>query len=166
MKIAEIISRFPPDVGGMGSVCLQNARELARRGHDVTVFTVDYKSGYKDENQDFKVVRLSSPFIYGAGGVFPHLYSKLRSFDLVHLHYPFFGGAEYVYLSSLLRGQPYFLTYHCDAFGDSPLRSTIIRAYEALLLKSILHRAGSIGALTREHLQSRRSAGWWTGAGS
>jgi glycosyltransferase involved in cell wall biosynthesis len=143
----------------MANVCFNNARELARRGHDVTVYTIDYDcpSDHQDP-KEFRIVRLGSPFIYGAGGVFPQLYLKLKHVELIHLHYPFFGGAEYVYLAALLRKQRYFLTYHCDAFGDSPLRSWIIRLYEATLLRPIISRAGMIGALTREHLESSKIA--------
>ena len=50
-----------------------------------------------------KIVRLKSPLIYWDGGMIPQLYSIVKNFDIIHLHYPFFGGAEYVYLASLLK---------------------------------------------------------------
>ncbi|NTW03284.1 MAG: glycosyltransferase family 4 protein, partial [Oscillochloris sp.] len=39
MKIAHVTATFPPYSGGTGNVCAHNARELARRGHEVTVLT-------------------------------------------------------------------------------------------------------------------------------
>ncbi|OGW48017.1 MAG: hypothetical protein A2078_05465 [Nitrospirae bacterium GWC2_57_9] len=159
MKIAEIVSTFPPVLGGMGSVCFHNARELARRGHDVTVFTIQYQHRvFPDDPPGLKVVRLGSPLIYGAGGFFPQLYTRLAGFDFIHLHYPFFGAAEYVYLASLIRKQKYFLSYHCDAFGDSGPRRAIIRLYEHLLLRKILSRASGIGAVSMAHFSSSRAS--------
>ncbi len=142
MKIAEIVSTFPPYHGGMGYICYHNARELAQRGHDVTVFTLDYgRLSYNNGREHFRVVRLKSPLIYGDAGMVPQLYSSLRAFDIIHLHYPFFGGAEYVYLSSLLKGQRYFLTYHMDVYGNTALKKLIMAAYEPLLMKKIVGRA-------------------------
>jgi glycosyltransferase involved in cell wall biosynthesis len=159
VKIAEIIATFPPHHGGMGYVCYYNARELARHGHEVTVFTLDYGStDYKGDPEYFKVVRLKTPLIHGDAGMIPQLYSRLKEFDIIHLHYPFFGGAEYVYLASLLRKQPYFLTYHMDVYGTSFLKKLIIRAYEPLLMRRIISRAALIAAVSKEHLRSSKVA--------
>jgi|Deesub1362A_J573_1020465.scaffolds.fasta_scaffold00077_18 glycosyltransferase involved in cell wall biosynthesis len=160
MRVAEVIVTFPPYPGGMGYVCFYNARELARRGHEVTVFTLDYgRMNYENDPDDFKIVRLRPALSYGDAGIVPQLYSMLKDFDIVHLHYPFFGGAEYVYLSSLLRGQKYFLTYHMDVFGDTLLKKLVLRAYEPVFLKRIINRADRIGAINMEHLKSSKIAG-------
>ena len=159
MKIAEVVATYPPSHGGMGYVCFHNARELARRGHDVTVFTLDY--GFKTpetEQNDFRVVRLGTPFRMGDAGVVPQLYAKLSGFDILHLHYPFYGGAEYVYLSSLLRRQRYFLTYHMDVAGTTALKKVLLGVYDALLMNKIIRRADRVGALTMEHLRSSKAA--------
>jgi glycosyltransferase involved in cell wall biosynthesis len=159
MKIAEVIATFPPYHGGMGYVCFHNSRELALRGHDVTVFTLDYRRlPYDNDPIDFKVVRLQSPFTYGDGGMVPQLYSRLKGFDIIHLHYPFFGGAEYVYVASIFRRQKYFLTYHLDVHGTTFLKRLIIGVYEPILMKRILGRATLIGALSLEHLKSSKAA--------
>ena len=44
MKIAHLVSTFPPYRGGMGNVCWEQADQLARLGHRVTVFTPQYKN--------------------------------------------------------------------------------------------------------------------------
>lgn len=160
MKIAELVATFPPHHGGMGYVCFHNALELAKRGHDVTVFTLDHgRSDYGDYQHPFKVVRLKSPIISGDAGIVPQLISRLRGFDIVHLHYPFFGGAEYVWLVSVLRGKRYFLTYHMDVSGTTFLKRVILNAYELTLTRPIISRAAGIGALTRAHLQSSKIGG-------
>jgi len=159
MKIAEVIATFPPYHGGMGYVCFHNSRELALRGHDVTVFTLDHRRlTYENDPEDFKIVRLRAPLIYGDGGPVPQLYSKLKGFDIIHLHYPFFGGAEYVYAASILRRQKYFVTYHLDVHATTFLKRMIIGAYEPILMKRILRRAALFGALSLEHLKSSKAA--------
>jgi glycosyltransferase involved in cell wall biosynthesis len=161
MRIAQVIATFPPYHGGMGYVCFHNARELARRGHEITVFTLEHhRLSYERDPEDFRIVRLTTPLLYGDGGMVPGLYFLLKDFEIVHLHYPFFGGAEYVYLSSLLRGQPYFLTYHMDVYGSSFLKKMLIGIYEPLLMKKIIRKAALIGALSFEHLKSSKAASW------
>ncbi len=159
MKVAEVISTFPPYHGGMGYVCFHNALELARRGHAVTVFTLEHhRLSYEKDPKDFQIVRLKTPLLYGDGGMVPQLYSQLRDFDVIHLHYPFYGGAEYAYMASLLRGQRYFLTYHMDVYGNTPLKRFMIAIYEPLLMKRIIRKAALIGALSLEHLKSSKAA--------
>jgi glycosyltransferase involved in cell wall biosynthesis len=165
MRIAQVVATFPPYHGGMGYVCYHNALELARRGHDVTVFTLEHgQLSYDTDPSSFRIVRLRTPLLYGDGGTVPQLFSSLKGFDIIHLHYPFYGGAEYVYLASLLRGQPYFLTYHMDVYGNTPLKKLIIGLYEPVFMRRVIEKAGRIGALSLEHLRSSKVAGYvdWT----
>lgn len=159
MKIAEVSAVFPPVSGGTGFVCLQNAQALAKRGHDVTVFTIDY--GQRLPGTDpvgITIVRLRPAFAIGRGAIVPQLAARLRDFDLVHLHYPFFGGAEYVYLASLLYSRRYVVTYHNDVFGDSLIKKALIPFYERLFLKKIMRRAELVFALSLAHLKSSKAA--------
>ncbi|MBI4281325.1 glycogen/starch synthase, partial [Candidatus Uhrbacteria bacterium] len=39
MKIAHLVSTFPPYFGGMGNAVFAMAQESARQGHEVTVLT-------------------------------------------------------------------------------------------------------------------------------
>ena len=159
MKIAEVVATFPPHHGGMGYVCFYNAMELARRGHDVTVFTLDRgQAPLGNAPEEFRVKRLRTPLSMGDGGIVPQLFTLTKGFDVVHLHYPFYGGAEYVYLASLLRGQRYLLTYHMDVYGDTLLKNAIIRTYEAVFMKRIIRGAALVGALTPEHIKSSKAA--------
>jgi len=102
------------------------------------------------------VVRLKSPLIYGVGGLIPQLYSRVKNFDIIYHHSPFFGGAEYVYWASLFRRQKYFLTYHMDVYGNTLLKKLIIGAYEPLLMKKIIRRAALIGSPGIEYLKKSK----------
>ena len=160
MKVAEIVATFPPHHGGMGYVCYHNARQLALRGHDVTVFTLDHGASSRQPLQfPVPVVRLPAPLKLGDGGLLPQLFFRTGSFDVIHLHYPFYGGAEYVYLASRLRGQPFLMTYHMDVFGTTLLKRMIIGSYERLFMKRIVREASRIAALSEQHLRSSKIAG-------
>lgn len=159
LKIAEVIATFPPLHGGMGYVCYHSAMQLSRLGHDVSVFTLDHGKEFDiPDPPDFQVHRIKPLMLHGDGGPVPQLVTRLRDFDIVHLHYPFFGGAEYVYLASLLSGVPYFLTYHMDVVGNTPLKRAVLSIYEPLLAGRILRRANLVGAVTRQHLESSQAA--------
>lgn len=113
MKIAHISATFPPYEAGTGRVCYHNALELARLGHDVTVYTANHPPGEFDYPPELTVVRL--PFVYRIGNA-PLMFDllKLRDYDLLHLHFPQILTPELVWLVSRLRGMPYVLTHHND----------------------------------------------------
>src|SRR3990167_4556854 len=112
MKIAHVVSTFSQQIGGMGSVCYNEAKRLAESGHEVTVFTLKYLGViYNDANFPFKVVRLKPLIKLGDAGLVPQILKYLQGFDLFHLHYPFYGGAEWLCFSKI----PLVITYHMDA---------------------------------------------------
>jgi phosphatidylinositol alpha-1,6-mannosyltransferase len=45
MHVAIVSPEFPPDIGGVETYALEYAQELARRSHEVTVFTVRHPKG-------------------------------------------------------------------------------------------------------------------------
>lgn len=115
MRIAHIVSTFPPQIGGMGMVCADEAEALVKQGHEVVVFTLKYPHlldlAEFDKKFSFKVFRLQPLIKLGDAGLVPQLAWRLRGFDLVHLHYPFYGGAEWLTFSKI----PLVISYHMDA---------------------------------------------------
>ncbi len=158
MKIAEIVATFPPYHGGMGYCCYHSADQLAKRGHDVTVFTIDHgRILYTNDPGHFTIKRIKSPFVLGDGAVLPQLFSQLKGFDILHLHFPFYGGAEYVYLASAIRGQKLFLTYHMDVYGNTLFKKSVINVYETLLMKFFIKRADAISSPGKAYLKSTKA---------
>lgn len=155
MKIAEVVATFPPYHGGMGYVCYHNALELAKRGHAVKVFTLDHaRLSCDDDPPEIKIERLKPLIALGDAGLLPHLVRRLRGFDVIHLHYPFYGGAEFVLLAASIYKIPYVLTYHMDVVGNTLAKRAVLGLYNPLLRARILQKASRIGALTLEHLAS------------
>jgi len=120
MRIAIISPVFPPYKSGIGQAAYQEALELARRGHKVSVYTPKKFKEIKVTNFNLHYLR---PFLkYGNAAFLPQLFWKLKNFDIVHLHYPFFGGAEVAYKlkaknEKLKVKSKLIITYHHDVIG-------------------------------------------------
>lgn len=114
LRIAHVTATFPPYRGGTGNVCYHNARELARRGHDVHVFTAAIDGASGDKQRDGITIHRLRPLLrVGNAPILPGLLRALRGFDVIHLHYPFFGG-EITTLAARLNHTPLVITYHQD----------------------------------------------------
>jgi glycosyltransferase involved in cell wall biosynthesis len=138
MQIAQIVPVFPPRRGGVGRVAEEYTNGLRRRGHDVTVFTPSHP---RLSGAPAHVARLVAPLRIGNAAWLPALAWRLRGFDLVHLHYPFFGGAEPVLLWKRLQPrQPLVVSYVMDA-NASGLKGAIFDAHQRLVLPRVLASA-------------------------
>lgn len=127
MRIAQLISTYPPYKGGMGNVARHYAKILSEHGHEVTTFTPEYKKITPEElvkTEDYgNTVRLRPLLKYGNAASLIQVFSCLKGFDAVILHYPFFGTAELVFLAralGLFKGKM-IIQYHMDVTGLSPL---------------------------------------------
>lgn len=141
MKIAQVVCSYPPYRGGIGRVAYEYTERLRARGHNVHVFTPRYK---KVENDPKHVHRVPSPIHVGNAGVVPSLFKRLSGFDLIHLHYPFFGGAEPTIVRKAIRAdQGLVMTYHMDAVA-SGLKGAIFSAHRRLLFPWLVSRADRI----------------------
>lgn len=152
MKIAQIVSTFSPHFGGMGMVCEEEADGLAEHGRDVTVFTLRYPGvDYPANLFLFDIKRLSPLLKIGDAGVVPQLTKRLRDFDIIHLHYPFYGGASCVWLAKKLYGKKYILTYHMTASPAGWLKKILQKIYDYIWQKRILLGAEKILVVDKKY---------------
>ncbi len=149
MKIAHLVSTFPPYYGGMGNAVFGMAQESAKRGHEVTVLTpLETTRGTLVMTRVPLVIRRLCPFIrYGNAAFLPQLFWMLDDYDIVHLHYPFFGGAK---VAALWRASQIgkkkrrlVLTYHMDAIAEGWL-GRVFAWHNRFILPSILSIADRI----------------------
>jgi glycosyltransferase involved in cell wall biosynthesis len=119
MRILFVLTYYRPHVSGLTIYVERLARELARRGHSVTVLTSQYKADLpREETVDgVRVIRapvllrISKDVIMPTFGL---LATRLvRQHDVVSLHLPQFDAAG-VALRGRLMKKPTTLTYHCD----------------------------------------------------
>jgi len=152
MKIAQVVSTFSPHFGGMGMVCEEESDGLIDRGFDVTVFTMHYpKFFYPIALFMFKVKRLRPWIKFGDAGFLPQLFFYPRSFDLVHLHYPFYGGAEWIWLSKIFLKKKYVVTFHMVASPSGKIKKMIQKMYDNFWQKRILLGAEKILVVDKKY---------------
>ena len=114
LRIAHVTATFPPYRGGTGNVCRQHAAALAARGHQVRVVTAAMTGAPACEEQAGVMIRRLRPWLQvGNAPLLPGLLGALRGVDVIHLHYPFFGG-ELTTLAAIRTGAPLVITYHQD----------------------------------------------------
>ncbi|MBN1954926.1 MAG: glycosyltransferase family 4 protein [Anaerolineae bacterium] len=154
MRIAHVTATFPPHYTGTGIVCYHNALGLARMGYDVTVLVAGKRPDAYAYPAELTVRHLPALLRLGNAPLAPGLL-KPEGFDLVHLHYPFYFGAEMVFLRSLLDGLPYVVTYHQDVLFAGPLRVPEA-LHHRLVGLPILRRARRVLATSWDYARASR----------
>lgn len=156
MKIAHIVSTFPPYRGGMGNVAYHMADRLSSLGHEVTVFTPKY--GFKDEDviSIFKVHKLLPQLKLGNSALVLHLFYHLiaKKFDVIHLHYPFMGAYLASILTKLFRRKKtrFVLHYHMDLVGKG-WRKVVYSIYNKIFLGWMVKVADAVLMTSRDYLE-------------
>lgn len=142
MKIAMVTPAFPPYQGGIGSVAEALAMELSRRSHKVTVLTPDYGL-HSDKRTPYEVKWLKSIIRYGNAAFIPQLFKMVAGYDIVHLHYPFFGGLESLGARAKLFPFPLIIHYHHDTVGTG-FRKAIFKIHRQIFLTPLIQLATKV----------------------
>jgi glycosyltransferase involved in cell wall biosynthesis len=129
MRIAQVTPVYPPYRGGMARVAFEYAERLRARGHDVDVCSPRVRAG-------------------NAGLLRP---SALDGFDIVHLHYPFYGGAEPVVRArSSDQISALVVTYHMDATAVG-LKGLVFDVHREAVQPWILSHADALLVSSRDY---------------
>lgn len=156
VRIAHISATFPPYRGGTGNVCFHHARELARRGHHVTVLTAAVPDAPAHEQRDGITIQRLRPLVrVGNAPVLPGLLSAVRGFDVLHLHYPFILGAEMVRLAASLYRTPLIVSFHNDLIGDGA-RAQLFARYQQISARLTVRAAARLCAVSLDHYAASR----------
>lgn len=152
MRIAQIVCTFPPYYGGMGNAAYELSAGLIARGHDVTVYTPEF-GGHNPEN--FNFAKYIKPTLsYGNAAYLPGIQKELAEYDLVHLHYPFFGTAGMARKWKLKNSKkPFVVTYHMDARAPS-WKGLIFATYAKIWMPRILRAADAIIGSTFDYIEN------------
>ncbi len=159
MKIAHIVCTFPPYKGGIGKSALDFSRMMASDGHQVSVYTPMYRKETPENEPPGLVVKRIKPLLkIGNGAFIPSLFFRLKKYDLIYLHYPFFGGSEVLWLFGIFNKRTKIIIhYHMDVVGLSPLLSLLslpTKLIEASLLKRAdLITVGSLDYIKNSHIK-------------
>lgn len=153
----------------MGTVVFETARALAALGHEVEVFTPQYYEEKEIKGKDEPVepihseplqeqidyaTRLEPSFSYGNAARLTQLQDELNEFDLVHLHYPFFGTANVVRKWKLRNPKkPLVITYHMDTRAPG-WKGLLFKYYAAYWMPKILTSADLLLTSSLDYLRA------------
>lgn len=166
MKIAYVISTFPPYRGGMGNSALHFANYITKFRHEAAVFTPVYKNKNKGDfinnNPQLKIIRLKPVFSFGNSAVVPQLLWRLPKYDIIHLHYPFYGGAEMVALLKIILGKKFklILHYHMDNKAQG-WKGKIFEIYRKFFLPIILRLADEITCASLDYIKHSNAGSYY-----
>ena len=119
MRILFALTYYRPHVSGLTIYVERLARELANRGHTVTVLTSQYEPQFPREEvvDGVRVIRAPVLFRVSKGVIMPTFgvlaTSLVREHDVISLHLPQFDAAGVAFRGRLTK-KPTTLTYHCD----------------------------------------------------
>ena len=160
MRIAQVSPWFSPHFGGVESHVRSLSRELARRGHEVTVVTTQHDPSLSTEEtmDGFRVVRVRPRFILMQTPITPRMRGSLRglSSDVVHAHSPPPLASHYAGAVASERGIPYVVTYHCDVELPSAFGSVVESIYRRSLGADTLRNADQVIVTTRTYAATSR----------
>lgn len=151
MRVAHLTCVYPPYGGGIGEVARQYAALLTAE-HQVSVITPKYTPGMTFINTPGVSVIAKRPvFSWGKAAWLARLGRLLSRFDVIHLHYPFFGVHDR--LAHLPLAAKLVITYHMmpQATGLKGKLMQLSRRYSSQLLAQ---RASLLTVATQDYLQS------------
>jgi len=125
LRIGQFTDTFLPVVDGVGRVALAYSETLSKMGHQVTVVTpmydTGYRGGYPFELVDFIARGLPGMPQYRTGEApwDAHYRKRMKMIplDIVHSHSPFTAGSEAIRLAAL-RKLPLVGTFHSKYYDD------------------------------------------------
>ena len=126
MKILRVVSDlYPSVVGGIGIHAHRMSTEQARRGHEVTVLTLNQKKLPETEFVDgYQVFRFPSYFTMCGNSFAPGLILEImrrrKSVDIIHAHSHLFFSTNVCVLARLLHSAPLVITNHGLISASAP----------------------------------------------
>jgi len=161
VKIAQVSPWFFPHLGGVESHVRSMSRELAARGHQVTVVTSQHDPSLPSEERldGFRVIRVKPRLIAMRNPITPKMRATLRSLpvEVVHAHSPPPLASHYAGVVARERGIPYVVTYHCDVDLPSAWGIFAESVYRRSLGASTLRNADRVVVTTRTYGATSRS---------
>ena len=148
--IVQVVSYYPPHLGGMENCAAHIAEGFVRRGEKVQVYTsfVGY-NGKGVDGHKADVYYLHSLEIAHTPIMFTLFFRLLMlpKNACMHLHISQAFAPEIVFLIAKMRGIPYVAHIHLDVDPSGPL-GFLLKPYKKYFLKPVLHAANAIICLS------------------
>ncbi len=164
MKILQVLQFFSPVHGGSAEVPYQLCLELVKRGHEITIYTSDYKLSkeYIASLGDVRVFPFRSRINIAKFNVSPGIINQARNetgtFDIIHMHnYRTFQNVV-VHHYARKFNIPYVLQSHGSLISFFQ-RGTLKRGFDILRGNRLLRDASCLLAISGEEKEQYRSMG-------
>ena len=154
MKVLIVLTYYRPHISGLTIYVERLARELAKRGHQVTVLTSHYQKDlpYQEMIDGVRVLRHPVLFRFSKGSIMPGFLSRawvlMRQHDIVHIHLPQAEAGPLALIGRWLARKPVVLTYHSDLQLPLGLVNRIIDRFVFASNMTAGYFANSISAYT------------------
>lgn len=141
LRVLHLACVAPPEVGGIGMSALREVEGLRVRGHEAVLATPEMGTGEQGVERPAGVRALKPLWRVGNAASLPLESLLSEGWDVVHLHYPFYGTAEMLLLRT--KHIPIVLTFHMDAEMIG-WREPIARIHRLLIQPGLLQKAKKI----------------------
>lgn len=151
MKIAQIVCTYPPYRGGIGNSA-KKFTGILEGDHEIVTFTPLYNK----KNEEEEKIKRIKPFLkYGNAALLPRLIFKLKKYDIIYLHYPFFGTdlVIWFYKTFINRKKKLIIHYHMDV-SELSLFAKIASPPAFLIKKNLLKKADAITCFSSDYVKS------------
>ena len=153
LKIAQVSPVLLKNGGGTGQACYQLAKALTTFDDiETEIFLPETQKQTKKIEEEIKINYIKPICWRGNFAYVPELADKLENFDLIHLHYPFYGGAEFVLAASKKYNIPYVITFHTETIFSNLFYNILLKIYNLVYLSKIIKRASCVVGVTKHHL--------------
>jgi len=136
----------------MGTVAYHQASALAAAGVDVTVCTPRAPTPRR-RPPGVEVIELPALLRRGNAACLPQMVAHAGRFDLLHVHYPFFGTAELLAARRCVGGPRLVLQYQMDVVGVH-WKARLFDWHRRAVLPLILHAADAIVVTSNDYAAS------------
>jgi glycosyltransferase involved in cell wall biosynthesis len=164
MKILQVTPFFSPVYGGSAVVPYQLSKGLAKRGHEVTIYTSDYKLGCEYVNSapearvcSFKTWLGWTKFFITPGMVV-QVKKAIKNFDIVHMHNYYTFQNVIVHHYAKKHDIPYVLQAH-GSVATYFERGSLKKIFDAIWGYTILRDASKLIAATPTEAERYKSMG-------
>jgi len=156
MKIVQVVSYYPPHLGGMENCVKEISERLAKKGHQVEVFAsdIDCNKGKLRSTKNLKIHYLKS-WQFAHTPIMPSLFFKLLKISkdsIMHVHIAQALVPEVVYLVSKIKKIPYIAHVHGDSRPSGKF-GFLLPLYKKLFIKKILSKAEKVICLSKDYKQ-------------
>jgi glycosyltransferase involved in cell wall biosynthesis len=151
MKIAQVVCVYPPYAGGIGTSAF-NIQKILQTEQEAVVFT--NKTRKEASGKEDNVFRVSPLLRLGHGSVMISLLWKLKKFDLIYFHYPFFGTAIIIwFLKTIYPKKRIFIHYHMDVKHKNIIYK-ILSWPEKIIEKSLFKKSEVVISSSLDYIEN------------